>query len=147
MKDFQLNERQREFAERNHKVLEDFLKYRGLPQDEFYDVVVFRFLRAVKQYDERDDLKQYSFRTIANNHMRSALGGHFKKLRKQREKMQVLSLDCPISPNSNFTLSDIIADEKVDICEEVCQKLSPESKQIKGLLHISQPVYSFACAA
>ena len=147
MKDFQLNERQRTFAERNHKVLEDFLKYRDLPQDEFYDVVVFRFLRAVKQYDERDDLKQYSFRTIANNHMRSALGGYFKKLRKQHEKMQVLSLDCPISPNSNFTLSDIVADERVDICEEVCQKLSPESEQIKGLLHISQPVYSFACAA
>lgn len=147
MKDFQLNERQREFAERNHKVLEDFLKYRDLPQDEFYDVVVFRFLRAVKQYDERDDLKQYSFRTIANNHMRSALGGYFKKLRKEHEKMQVLSLDCPISSNSNFTLSDIVADERVDICEEVCQKLSPESEQIKGLLHISQPVYSFACAA
>ncbi len=147
MKDFQLNERQRTFAERNHKVLEDFLKYRDLPQDEFYDVVVFRFLRAVKQYDERDDLKQYSFRTIANNHMRSALGGYFKKLRKEHEKMQVLSLDCPISSNSNFTLSDIVADERVDICEEVCQKLSPESEQIKGLLHISQPVYSFACAA
>lgn len=146
MKDFQLNERQREFAARNHKVLEDFLKYRGLPHDEFYDVVVFRFLRAVKQYDERDDLKQYSFRTIADNHMRSALGGYFKKLKKQREKMQMLSLDYPIYENSKFTLSDVIADERVNVCEEVCRKLSPESEQIQGLLHISQPVFSFACS-
>lgn len=146
MKDFQLNERQREFAARNHKVLEDFLKYRGLPHDEFYDVVVFRFLRAVKQYDERDDLKQYSFRTVADNHMRSALEGYFKKLRKQREKMQMLSLDYPIYENSKFMLRDVIADERVNVCEEVCRKLSPESEQIQGLLHISQPVFSFACS-
>lgn len=53
MTGMKLTERQKRFAEENHKVLEDFLRYRGLPQEEFYDVVVFRFLRAVKQYDER----------------------------------------------------------------------------------------------
>lgn len=147
MKDFQLNERQREFAEKNHRILEDFLRYRNLPKDEFYDVVVFRFLRAVKQYDERDDLKKYTFRTIANNHMRSALGNYCKKLKRQNEGLKMLSLDYPIARNSNFTLSDVIADDRVDVCEEVCRKLSPDFKCERRLLHISQPAYGTVCAA
>ena len=53
--------------------------------DEFYDVVIFRFMRAVKQYDERDDLKQYKFSTIANNAMRWALASHFGEERSRNE--------------------------------------------------------------
>lgn len=118
-----LNERQRKFAEEHHSVIEEFLNARKLPMDEFYDVVVFRFLNAVKQYDEREDLKQYAFATIANNHMRSALGNHFKKERQRMNGYRVLSLDYSF-PNSTLTLADILADESVDVCEEVCEKLS-----------------------
>lgn len=53
MKDKKLTEKQRQFAADNHYVLENFLRYRGMPMDEFYDVVIFRFLKAVQQYDER----------------------------------------------------------------------------------------------
>ena len=80
MLDCRLNERQKRFAEEHHGVIESFLRSRGLSVDEYYDVVIFRYLRAVKQYDERDDLKQYAFSTIANNHMRSALGHHVRKI-------------------------------------------------------------------
>lgn len=61
MKDKKLTEKQRQFAADNHYVLENFLRYRGLPMDEFYDVVIFRFLKAVQQYDEREDLQKYKF--------------------------------------------------------------------------------------
>lgn len=118
-----LNEKQRVFAEEHHNIIEEFLNARKLPMDEFYDVVVFRFLNAVKQYDEREDLKQYAFATIAKNHMRSALGNHFKKERQRMNGYRVLSLDYSF-PNSTLTLADILADESVDVCEEVCEKLS-----------------------
>lgn len=86
MKDTKLTEKQRKFAAEHHYVLEDFLRYRGLPMDKFYDVVVFRFLRAVQQYDECEDLQQYKFSTIANNAMRSALGNHFKQQKNENDK-------------------------------------------------------------
>lgn len=138
MEDFRLTERQRRFAEEHHYVLEDFLKYRGLPRNEFYDVVVFRFLRAVKQYDEREDLRKYTFHTIAKHHMRSALGNYFAHLKRQNKNVQVLSLDYPISRGSELTLGDFIADESVNICEDVCKKLSRSPKRYR-LLHISHP--------
>lgn len=141
MEDFRLTERQQRFAEEHHHVLEDFLKYRGLSGDEFYDVVVFRFLRAVKQYDEREDLRKYTFNTIAKHHMRSALGSYFAHLKRQRENVEILSLDYPMSYGSELTLGDCIDDESVNICEDVCKKLSRSPKRYR-LLHISQPAAS-----
>lgn len=136
MTGMKLTERQKQFAEENHRVLEDFLRYRGLPQEEFYDVVVFRFLRAVQQYDEREDLQRYSFQTIARNHMRSALSNYFRSQKHQKENMRLISLDYPMAGNPNLTLGDCIADERVNVCEEVCEKLSRELKR-RRIYHIS----------
>ncbi len=139
MTETKLTDRQREFASANYKVMEDFLKYRGLPMDEFYDVVVFRVLRAVKQYDEREDPKRNSFSEIANNQMRAALSDYFA--RKERERQfRILSLDYPLATDHNLTLGDTIADESVDVCEEVCEKLS-FGQEWPGLLH----TYSEVC--
>lgn len=141
MKEIRLNERQRMFAEEHHSVIEEFLNARRLPMDEFYDVVVFRFLRAVKQYDEREDLKQYAFSTIANNHMRSALGNHFNKERRQMDGITLLSLDYQF-PDSNLTYGDIVADKSVNICDEVCEKLSrtPQKYRLSHTYSISPAV-------
>lgn len=124
MTDFKLTERQQNFASIHHKVLEDFLRYRGLPFDEFYDVVVFRFLRAVKQYDENAKLRQYSFKTIAKNHMRSALSNYYAQQRRRNKNIQFLSLDYPLSYDPGLTLGDTVADESVNVCEEVCDRLA-----------------------
>ena len=128
-----LTERQEQFLAEHHYLVEDFLKYRGLPMDEFYDVVIFRCMRAVKQYDERDDLKKYKFSTIANNAMRWALASHFGEEKSKNEGVQILSLDYQFE-DSSLTLGDIIADERVDVCGSVCEKLSRPVKRIR-LLH------------
>ncbi len=135
---FRLTDAQREFAERNHHILVNFLRYRNLPQEEFYDVVVFRFLLAVKQYDEREDLKAYSFKTIAVNHMRSALSGYYAK--KKREGL-VLSLDYPLS--DTMTYADSIPDSR-DMAEEVCRKLSRRNYRLSHISPKPAPIYKMA---
>ena len=90
-------------------------------------------MRAVKQYDEREDLRRYSFQTIARNHMRSALSNYFRSQKHQKENMQILSLDYQLG-NSGMTLGDVIADESVDVCETVCKKFSQSVKK-RRLLH------------
>lgn len=129
-----LTERQEQFLAKHHYLVENFLKYRGLPMDEFYDVVIFRFMRAVKQYDERDDLKKYKFSTIANNAMRWALASHFGKEKAKNADVQILSLDYQFE-DSSLTFGDIIADERVDVCESVCKKLSRPVVKRRRLLH------------
>ncbi|MCI8521260.1 MAG: hypothetical protein HFE51_09885 [Clostridia bacterium] len=128
-----LTERQEQFLAEHHYLVENFLRYRNLPMDEFYDVVIFRFLRAVQQYDEREDLQQYAFSTIANNAMRSALSNHFAKEKRRNKKVQILSLDYQFK-DSGLTLGDVIEDESVNVCESVCEKLSRPITR-KRLLH------------
>ena len=142
MKDKKLTEKQRQFAADNHYVLENFLRYRGLPMDEFYDVVIFRFLKAVQQYDERKDLQKYKFSTIAEYAMRSAVSNYFAKKKRRDEKVEILSLDYQFN-DSSLTLGDVIADERVDICGSVCKKLSRPVVKRRRLLHTTP--YKNAC--
>lgn len=85
-----LTDSQKSFAEEHHHLISEYLRLRGLEED-YYDVVILRYLMAVQQYDLRPELRQYPFRTIARNAMRSALGNHFS--RQKREYGRVLSLD------------------------------------------------------
>ena len=132
----ELTQKQREFAEANYGVLEDFLKMRGLPQDEFYDVVVFRFLRAVQQYDECEELRQQGFQSLAGNQMQSALSQYFSHQARRRRQYRMLSLDYPLAEDPNMTFGDTIADTSVDVCMEVCEKLSRMPKRLR-LSHTS----------
>ena len=54
-----------EFAAEHHSTIYGYLHKAGLPEDDFYDIVVFGYLRAVRKYLARPELRQYKFSTIA----------------------------------------------------------------------------------
>jgi len=57
---------QQAFAAENHNLVYDYLNERKLPEDEYYDIIIFGYLLAVKKYLERANLrKKYKFSTIA----------------------------------------------------------------------------------
>jgi RNA polymerase sigma factor (sigma-70 family) len=89
-----LTESQRQYAAYNHGLVYDFLRAQGL-DDDYYDVVIFRYLHAVQIYDERPELRKYSFKTVAFNNMRSALSHHYEKQGRMKRNATVLSLDTP----------------------------------------------------
>ena len=60
-----LTDEQRDYATEHHALVYKFLKDNHLPMDEFYDVIIFGYLRAVKRYLTEASLHQYKFTTIA----------------------------------------------------------------------------------
>lgn len=54
-----LTEQQKDFAAANHGLVHAFLNAYGLNEDEFYDVVIFGYLRAVRRYFTEANLKKY----------------------------------------------------------------------------------------
>lgn len=124
MKEFKLTEGQRGFAADNHEVLMRFLEDKKLSVDEFYDVVVFGYLYAVKLYDESEELKDLSFEFVARGHMQSELDSYFRKQKEQNKNVRVLSLDYTVSFEDGLTAGDVIADENVNVSDDVCRKLS-----------------------
>ena len=99
---------EQQFAEENHNLINSFLRFKRLNAD-YYDVVVFGYLRAVRKYFERPELRQYKFITIAYAAMNTDLGNHYRKQNRQKRKAYIISFDTPIyEDNESLTLVDII---------------------------------------
>ena len=67
-----MTQEERDFAEQHHNLVIDFLRYRRLPMDEFYDVVIFGYLSAVQQYI-RNPPAGVNFKAMAFRAMKDAV--------------------------------------------------------------------------
>lgn len=106
MSEVPLTREQREFATKWHNLIYTFLNEKRLPEEDYYDVVVFGFLQAVKDYLSKAGLRQYSFSTIAWNYMRSCLSSHFKSESCQKRKAYTISLNHMASEHECASLEE-----------------------------------------
>ncbi|WP_313529270.1 ECF-type sigma factor [Anaerotignum sp.] len=92
MNEVALTREQREFATKWHNLIYAFLNEKELSEEEYYDVVVFGFLRAIKRYFAEPDLLQYSFSTIAWQAMQQSLSAHCRAQNSKKRKAHTVSL-------------------------------------------------------
>jgi len=105
-----LTPEQRVFAEDNHDLVYAFLNDNNLPDDDYYDIVVFGFLRAVKRHFEEWELyDKYSFTTLAWNAMRSSLYERYREQARPKRKAIIIDLDYSgRDETQNLTLRDTL---------------------------------------
>ena len=69
-----MTQEERDFAEQHHDLVIDFLRYRHLPIDDFYDIVIFGYLSAVQQYFRNPpagvEFKAMAFRAMKDSILR-----------------------------------------------------------------------------
>ena len=98
-------------AAENHYIVERFLASKKLPPDEWYDVVVFRYLRAVELWFRRPDLYKYRVATIAWRNMASAV---YNERIKQGRRIKTVSLEEAIPGTDGMTFGDTITAKNLD---------------------------------
>lgn len=128
MTEFRLTEKQRRLAEEKHYVLEQFLLDRKLPMEEFYDELVFGFLKAVCIYEHYDRTVSNTFESVACMCLTQALKECMKA--KKNQWTEVFSLDAPL-PGSRERIADVLEDPNMDVCGIICDKLCGTGKQYK----------------
>ena len=109
-----LTEEQSAFAEKHHHVVMDFLRRKRLPESEFYDVVIFRYLRAVQLYTLKHQLRRYKFEAIAFKAMDWQMKSYWRKAYKTLDK--TLSLDSQLA-GGRLTLHDVVPADDSDAGE------------------------------
>ena len=121
------------FAEKYHHLIYAFLGKHNLPMDEFYDIAVFGYLRAVRKYLARPELReQYKFSTIAYRAM-SCDVHHSREywLRAKRNRQE-----CPLDEERHTDdLRDTVSgalDNVIDF-ERVVRRLTPAQRRIASL--------------
>lgn len=106
-----LTPEERAVAETNLWIVHSFLRAQKLPHDEWFDVVIFRYLLTVERWFREPKLYRYEFTTIAWSAMRSAVG-HEK--RKRSRQIKTVSLDDPVPGTDGLTWADIITEGNLD---------------------------------
>lgn len=107
MREMPLTPEQKAFAANNHGLVYKFLNKNQLPEDEFYDVVIFGYLKAIKEYFSKDSLRQYSFATICWKTMKQSLYNYHKSLLCQKRNAETVSIHSEI-PNSELPLEETL---------------------------------------
>ena len=130
-----MTQEEREFAEQRHDLVIDFLRYRHLPMDDFYDIVIFGYLSAVQQYF-RNPPAGVAFEAMAVRAMKDSVlrEGEYHSCAKRRGV--TVSLD-------NTSIRSTIPDAKQDterqvegkaLLERVVSVATPKEARIINLL-------------
>lgn len=102
---------EQDFAAENHYLVRKYLNIRKLPYDDWYDVVIFRYLRSVKRWFALPDLHKHSFEIVAFYAMKSAIG---HEQEKQKRRIQTISLDEVIPGTEGMTFADTVTYENLN---------------------------------
>lgn len=105
-----LTDEEQKFAADNHYLVFKYLRLRKLPPDEWYDVVIFRYLRSVKRWFAYPELHEHNFEIIAFYAMRSAIG---HELDKQKRRVQTVSLNEVIPGTNGVTYMEMVTNNNL----------------------------------
>ena len=112
---------QRQFAEEHQNVVFRFLQKKGLPADDYYDIVIFGYLHAVQEYDEDPALSRFQFDTIAWTKMSDCLYKHYAYENRPKRKAPTVSIHACTS--SGLTLDEILPDRRKDLQAQTTDRL------------------------
>ena len=128
-----MTQEERDFAEQHHDLVIDFLRYRRLPMDEFYDVVIFGYLSAVQQYI-RNPPVGVNFKAMAFRAMKDAVLRESEYRTRAKRCGVTVGLD-----DAGSTLTDPRQDterrvEGKALLEQVVNMATPREARIINLL-------------
>ncbi len=102
-------EAERNFAAEHHGCVIHYLRSQKLDYDEWYEICVFAYLKAVQIWFSREALHKYSFITIAYRKMKSAVKDVYRA-KQRRPKM--VSLDDVIPGTDDLTYGETLCDPR-----------------------------------
>lgn len=105
-----LTAKEAQFAAEHINIVWWYLDQQSLDREEWFDVVVFRYLISVKRWFALPDLQKIKFVTVACNAMRSAVGN---ERRKKAKEPQTVSLYESIPGTEDLLYIDTIADSAI----------------------------------
>ena len=105
-----LTEQESAFAAENHSLIFRFLSRKGLPEDEYYDVVAFGYLNGVKKYFRREELRK----------LNSCFANYQRSKARLKNRATVLCIHEPY--HSALALEELISDAR-DYAEETLEAM------------------------
>jgi len=97
------------YAAEQYGLVSAYLKRKHLDESEYFDVIIFGFLRAVHQYQTESELPKYRFSTLAWRKMNDCLHDYYRYLRRHKRCASLVSLDAVEGDSDALMLRDLFA--------------------------------------
>ena len=153
---YPMTQKEQDFAVEHFALVADFLSFHQLPENEYYDVVIFGYMEAVqKQCRNPVNPEQQNFTALARICMKSAFCREVRdRCREKRNPDRpVFSLDTPLSDSEDSTLHNLLADvtqnpekssEAKDLLERAFSVATPDERRIAELYAIGYTLAEIA---
>lgn len=112
---------QKQFSEEHIGIVYKYLHYKHLPVDEYYDIIIFGYLSAVQEYDERPELNAFLFTTIAWSRMQECLYHHYQYQHRSIRNAPQISLYT--LAETGTSLDELIPNRKKDLQEHASDRI------------------------
>lgn len=124
-----LTDSERKYAMDNHNLVYAFLHRYGYSMENYYDVVIFGYLKAVQVYHRKENLhNKYDFPFISWWYMRAEIGNYFRmeNAKKRKPAEPLVSLDVEYAETENLYNFIGVADGKSPESEVVAMERMTE---------------------
>ena len=136
-----LNDVEKRLSEEHHGLVYSFLHRHGYSIEEFYNIAIFGYLKAIQTYNRREDLRnKYQLAFICKQYMRAEVKDHFRVQNAQKRKPTetIISLDANYTETDN--LYNLVGGKSVEdelmeseLLEELLENLSEVQHDILKL--------------
>lgn len=140
------------YAADHHNLVYAFLNSRALPENDFYDEVIFAYLAAVKEYLVDPMLRQkYEFSTIAFTKMQDAMSAYRKKEKRRNQHGYTISLDVMVNdtlPLHEFlpAYNSAFVDLEIDLLMlEIASRVSKREMDILRMKANGYGIWDISC--
>ena len=143
-----LTEEEKEMAEKYHNMVYAFLHQKGYDIEEYYDIAVMGYLKAVQKYFRDDNLKlKWSFKAICYNDMHREIGNQTKKenTKKRMPEGGFTSLDLQLEDSNESFINSIVTHtlelEEADRIKNILSQLTDIQRKIAILKASGKPMH------
>lgn len=137
MSDIPLTPEQISFAVKHHRLIYRYLKKRQLPKEEYYDIAVFGYLKAVQDYLSKEDLRQCAFSTICYRYMSREVYNYRRTLQRQQRLSNMVCMqsgqELPIECRVPYGHSEMAKMEGRLLLHDLARHIPQEQMQIVRL--------------
>lgn len=136
-----LTEIEKRLATENHNLVYSFLHRHGYSIEDFYNIAIFGYIKAIQSYNRNEDLKEkYQLAFICEQYMRAEVKDHFRVQNAQKRKPTetIISLDANYTETDN--LYNLVGGKSVEdelmvseLLEELLENLSEIQRDILKL--------------
>lgn len=123
-----LTEMEKSMAEENHNLVYSFLHRHGYSIEEFYNVVIFGYLRGIQAYNRREDVrKKYQLAFICERNMLAEIKDHFIEQNAQKRTPMEITVSLDINYAETDNIYNLVGGKSVE--DEVL-----ESRQVDDMM-------------